>query len=357
MSALVSFVAFAWLRLGESLKIQPNADCRPEQYGREGHWVSDKEWGMIWDDKGCGVLPDFDAKTFCTEKLQCQNMLFVGDSTIGQFYFALLETLNDSFRGHAIDGGGIHPPGKLIEGVTDEDFYTDCGKPRLKGEPNQRNICQAYCSNPVHVTLIRHDHLNGRRVDMEGSPAQTRTACAWKQELADHPWVVLHTGSHVNDSPEELMNVNSTWETRARDLFSSLKTTHPRGIVWRTAHPGYFDHTRNIPQAGHKQASSRTQASTTCLDPAHMRDSPLPDDEIDTTVRRGSWAQMPHLNEVYKKALLESVPDGLILDTEPLMTMRGDCRMDMLHFEVHNKKSPIHMWTRMLQFFMKPLKT
>lgn len=257
------------------------------------------------------------------------------------FYFMLWETLHKTLgKGGQFDGKGIHPDGHMMKGVTDDDYANDCGKPQFEGEPNQRTICEDHCPNPVSITLLRHDHLNGPRAPAGNE--SSRTACSWKQELASHPWVVLHTGTHINDSPEENGNVDNIWEKRADGLFKYLKDVHPHGIVWRTAHSGTWEGPR------------RTAPKMLCADPTRIRDTPLPDKEI-PMLFNGSWARFPLINSVYKSRLKEYLPDALLLDTAPLMSMRGDCRKDPIHFDWHDQRAPIHMWTRMLQHFMQPL--
>merc|ERR1719183_513391 len=191
--------------------------CDPKRYGREGKWVDTKsEWSFVWDDKQCGMLPEFDKKTFCQESLKCKSMLFVGDSTSSMHYFMTWETLFPESSVHGrFDGEGIHPDGQPINGVNNSDFANDCGRPQYRGEPNTRSICQEHCKNEVNITLIRHDHLNGPKfMEMvpRYQPNASRTLCAWKQELPRHPWVILTTGTHVNDAPRLLNNTGGVWE-------------------------------------------------------------------------------------------------------------------------------------------------
>jgi len=319
--------------------------CDADSYGTGGHWEDSKtEWGFVFKDDQCGVLPEFSTETFCKEKLQCENLLMVGDSTISEFYFMLWETMNRKTTGvkqQHFDGEGIHIEGPVAEGYSKEEFATECGKPLERGEPNQRSICQEHCGEKkVHMTLIRHDHLNGKKYG-----AGTRAACAWKQELASHPWVVLHTGTHLNDATDTLMNTDNLWETRSDALFSHLKEVHPNNIIWRTASIGLSAHQMNSDaHSGHMK----------CPDPQYIRRWPLRESEIGSE-HMGSWKKFGAFNKVVTTKLREHLPDAVVLDIEPMMSMRGDCRTDPIHFNWHDQGAGCHMWVRMLQNFMKPL--
>eukprot|EP00747_Dinoflagellata_sp_TGD_P102405 gnl/TRDRNA2_/TRDRNA2_168654_c2_seq1.p2 gnl/TRDRNA2_/TRDRNA2_168654_c2~~gnl/TRDRNA2_/TRDRNA2_168654_c2_seq1.p2 ORF type:complete len:148 (+),score=12.01 gnl/TRDRNA2_/TRDRNA2_168654_c2_seq1:392-835(+) len=140
------------------------------------------------------------------------------------------------------------------------------------------------------------------------------------------------------------INLNSTWEKRASALFSFLNHSHPHGIIWKTAHVGYSDPKR--------ANTSLFPRKTPCGTNYGIRDAPTPENEINETLFDGSWKQIPNLNRVYKEALHKYLPDAIVLDIAPLSSMRGDCRTDFIHFDWHNKKAPVHMWSRMLQSFM-----
>lgn len=322
--------------------------CDPKRYGREGKWVDSKsEWSFVWEDKHCGILPAFDKKTFCQESLKCKSMLFVGDSTSSMHYFMTWELLHWEKGLKKFSGDSIHPDGSLIAGVTKEDFSNDCGAPHHNGEPNTRSICESECKDPVNITLIRHDHLNGYKFPDVPNFHSTRTACHWKPALASHPWVVMSTGTHVNDDMKLLQNQGGVWEKTADSLFSFLAKAHPRGLIWRTAHTGYYNKS-GCGGAGYP--CHRTAGN--CPMPELIRNSPLPEHEIDGELFRGSWRKIPAINKVYKDSLFQHLPNAVLMDAEPLMSMRPDCRVDPIHYDWHQKATPLHMWARMLQAFL-----
>jgi len=324
----------------------PAAACEPEKFGRDGRWV-DTGKTLDWDDQRCGRLPQFDAARFCSEQLQCKDMLVVGDSTSYQFYHVMNESLNQrkqsSGRREAasvllnVSSRPGYVPDALETGfnkmqtraVQQKDFFFKC-KPNTLEKTWREEVCQDSCPKPVTITYVRHDHLNGP--EYSWTP---KSACEWYPELDKHEWVVLSYGTHVNDHVDLLDNKQGILEKRADDLFRVLKEKHPHGLIWRTAYYGLTDF-----------------SVEPCPNKALVKAAPLTREQIADKFN-DSWKKISDLNKLYKEKLQEAGLQAVVLDIENLFSMRPDCRKDYIHFEVDTiKQSAAAIYPRMLQKLM-----
>jgi hypothetical protein len=322
----------------------PDAACEPDKFGQEGRWV-DTGATLDWDDKRCGRLPQLDVSRFCSEKLQCKDMLVVGDSTSYQFY----RVMNASLRqGMVQSSGGRVPPTMLFNAssgyvpdalengfnsmqtrpVSGKEFFMQC---KVDPEKNWReHVCQESCPKPVTITYVRHDHLNG-----PGYSWSPKSACEWYPELDKHEWVVLSYGTHVNDHVNLLNNKHGIWEKRADNLFRMLKERHPHGLIWRTAYYGLTDY-----------------SVEPCPNKALAKSAPLRTEQIADKFN-DSWKKIAELNKLYKEKLQEAGLKAVVVDIEKLFSMRPDCRKDYIHYEVDTiDKSIAAIYPRMLQALM-----
>mmetsp|Transcript_93285 Transcript_93285/g.253038 ORF Transcript_93285/g.253038 Transcript_93285/m.253038 type:complete len:349 (-) Transcript_93285:62-1108(-) len=317
------------------------AACKPEKFGQEGRWV-DTGATLDWDDKRCGRLPELDVAHFCSEKLQCKDLLVVGDSTSFQFYRVMNESLNQRKQ----SSGNRVPPTMLLNmshgwipdaletgfnsfqtrPVKQSEFFMKCKEDPEKNTREQ--VCQDSCPKPVTITYMRHDHLNGP--EYSWSP---KSACEWYPELDKHEWVVLSYGTHVNDHTDLLYNKNGIWEKRAEDLFRMLKEKHPHGLIWRTAYYGLTDYSEEP-----------------CPNKALVKAAPLTREQIADKFN-DSWKKIAELNKLYKEKLQEAGLQAVVLDIENLFSMRPDCRKDYIHYG-DIKQSVAAIYPRMMQYLM-----
>lgn len=315
--------------------------CRLRGYGLSGHWVpssstQEQAWVLKsfpktaeetkwmprrglpqqyeWLDDECGVVPEFDARRFCQEALGCSSMLIVGDSTSVQVYEVLATALG----------------------------HTDCA-PFRRNLGNKRcgparelpcAVCEAHCARPVRITFFRHDHLDGPDFVDDPKVKNDKLCNHWRTMIDDYEYLLLSTGSHVNDAAEYNSNEGHNWEKGMTSLLNFLKERHPRNVLWRTCWYGINETWR-----------------TPCPGGDHMRAAPRQRHEISENYR-DSWKHISDFNTMFRSLSAEQWPGGVaMLDVENMLGMRSDCRMDHLHFHlgVGSAGGPLWFLPRMMQ--------
>lgn len=270
--------------------------------------------------------------------LDCNDMLFVGDSTIHYMFTAaehLFSDISKSFHGCPTPNGcGKDAPRHFAPLPANHVDDTGCHKPRSTNfiPVLHYQVCRKHCPHrKVRLTFIRHDHAINHHGKSWGHDLQ----CDFWIDLfgKGYKWIYVSTGPHtpelihfpfgVANSKNDTHSFKSTFTKQANDLAelvlrqieaenaNKTSTTDVRPVlIYQTGHWGIRDFNHDC--KGH---------------PLHASKPP-------EAFHGYEWDKIPLLQAEIMNVLQKRVPrDRLILlNIQEMLGQRFNCRSDHIHF-------------------------